>query len=79
MDADRWRQVEALYYSALKQEPDDRDAYLTEACEGNVELRREVESLLRQNISSTGFLDRPPGKVPRSSSNRRLRASPHRE
>ena len=59
MDADRWRQVEVLYHSALKQEPDDRDAYLTEACEGNIELRREVESLLRQDISSTGFLDRP--------------------
>jgi eukaryotic-like serine/threonine-protein kinase len=56
MNAQRWRQVEQLYHSALEREPGQRGAFLAEACLGDGELRREVESLLAQDGS---MLDRP--------------------
>src|SRR5277367_7125810 len=54
MTSERWRQVEALYHSASEKEPSGRSAFLDEACRGDKELRRQVESLLdtgsRENI-----------------------------
>jgi serine/threonine protein kinase/dipeptidyl aminopeptidase/acylaminoacyl peptidase len=44
--AERWRQVQSLYHSVLERAPSERSAFLAQACEGNEELRREVESLL---------------------------------
>ena len=58
MDPERWRQVERLFQSALEHPPEERDAFLTQACGGDRDLRDEVESLLRQS-SGTGLLDRP--------------------
>jgi serine/threonine protein kinase len=49
MTPDRWRQVEQLYHSVLEREPGQRGAFLDEACLGDEELRREVESLLGQS------------------------------
>src|SRR2546422_10278720 len=48
MNPRRWQQIETLYHSARELQPGDRDALLAEACTGDAELRREVESLLRQ-------------------------------
>ena len=43
---ERWRVVEELYLAAVERTPDQREAFLKEACPDE-ELRREVESLLR--------------------------------
>jgi len=48
MTADRWRRIEELYHSACQRDPGERSAYLAEACRGEEELRRDVESLLAQ-------------------------------
>jgi serine/threonine protein kinase len=56
MTPERWQQVDQLYHSALEREPGQRSAFLAEACAGDEELRREVESLLAQEGST---LDRP--------------------
>ena len=40
--------VEALYHSALVLEPGERSKFLAEACSGDEELWRDVESLLMQ-------------------------------
>src|SRR5271170_4474176 len=58
MTSERWRQVEALYHSASEREPSGRTAFLNEACNGDEELRREVESLLAQE-NSGNLLERP--------------------
>lgn len=55
MDPGRWRQIERLYHSALEQDPTQRDRFLTDACRGDVDLLREVESLLVQ-ITCTGAM-----------------------
>ncbi len=59
MNADRWRQVDTLYHATLERDPEERSAFLANACTGDEELRHEVESLLAQENSSEGLLDRP--------------------
>jgi len=44
---ERWKQVEELFNAALELESVARAAFLAEACAGDEELRREVESLLQ--------------------------------
>ena len=46
MKTERWRKIEDLYHSAGQREQGERSAFLTEACQGDERLRREVESLL---------------------------------
>jgi serine/threonine-protein kinase len=56
--SDRWPRVEALYHAALQQSAGERAAFLNAACGSDVELRREVESLLAQPTQN-GFLSVP--------------------
>jgi hypothetical protein len=46
---DRWDTVERLFHQALARPVGERAAFLAEACAGDDELRREVESLLAQD------------------------------
>ena len=59
MNAERWNQIEQLYHSAREQEPGQRDGFLSQACAGDEELRREVESLLSYETETAMLLDRP--------------------
>jgi Tol biopolymer transport system component len=56
---DRWARVEALYHAAWTREASERAAFLDEACAGDAELRREVESLLAQPATGDGVMDTP--------------------
>jgi serine/threonine-protein kinase len=55
---ERWQHVARIYESAIEVDPDSRDDFLSTACGGDEALRREVESLLRQDDASV-ILDRP--------------------
>ena len=46
MTPERWRQIEQIYHSTLECEESQRPSFLKEACAGDEELRKEVESLL---------------------------------
>jgi eukaryotic-like serine/threonine-protein kinase len=46
MDAKRWQRVEALFHQALEREEPARSAFLDEQCDGDVELRQEVDQWL---------------------------------
>jgi len=59
MEPERWRQIEALCESALDRDADERAAFLQEACGGDEELRREVESLLAYDRSGNAWMERP--------------------
>jgi serine/threonine protein kinase/Tol biopolymer transport system component len=65
MTPERWRRIEELYHLALARAGEDRAAFLVAACEGDDDLRREVESLLAQPVSDGGLLDRPAADVAR--------------
>ena len=56
---DRWQQIEKLYHSALEVEESRRKAFLDQACSGDGELRREVESLLACQPSAEQFIEAP--------------------
>jgi Tol biopolymer transport system component len=55
---DRWSRVEAIYHAARDRNVGERAIFLDAACKGDVELRREVESLLAQP-SGGGLLSQP--------------------
>jgi eukaryotic-like serine/threonine-protein kinase len=58
MQAERWKQIEALYQAALAQPPEKRAAFLAQACPDDPQLRGEVRSLLDQQADS--FLESAP-------------------
>src|SRR6516165_5613637 len=59
MEAERWHRVEQLYHEALKIDAAQRVAFVKEACQGDAELREEVESLLSYEKSATDFIETP--------------------
>jgi len=63
MTPERWQQIENLYHLVLKQAPSQRKAYLEEACAGEAELRREVESLLAERSEAESFIEAPAVEV----------------
>jgi eukaryotic-like serine/threonine-protein kinase len=56
---ERWQEVERLYHAALERGEEERAAFLTGACGGDEELRREVESLLEHEAEAEHFIDSP--------------------
>src|SRR5712691_9893103 len=62
MKVERWRQIDELLDAALEREPADRVAFLSEACAGDDELRREAESLLAAHERAGSFIEAPPAK-----------------
>src|SRR5215475_11857777 len=58
MDPERWQRVAHVYGSALERDPAAREAFLIEAAGGDEALRREVASLLAQDVTPV-VLDRP--------------------
>jgi Tol biopolymer transport system component len=57
MTEERWRRVKALFQAAVERPAAERSAFLATACDGEEDLRREVESLLAADGSDTGVLD----------------------
>jgi len=60
MNPQRLRQIEDLYHAALELPAEQREAFVTESCSGDDDLRREVESLLSIDKSSNKFFDQQP-------------------
>ena len=50
-------QIEELFHQALSYDPNERRAYLEDACHGDPVIRREVESLVAAYDSNSGLLD----------------------
>jgi eukaryotic-like serine/threonine-protein kinase len=59
MKAERWKQVNDLFQSAVERAPEERAAFLDEACHGDEGLRREVGSLLTSHERSENFIELP--------------------
>lgn len=60
MKPERWKQIDEILEAAIEIGPAHRDAFLNEACAGDQELRREVESLLSAHDSAEGFIEASP-------------------
>ncbi len=59
MNPARFQEAKRIYNSALELEPDQRHAYLQDACRDNEPLLREVESLLACRTEAQGFFQPP--------------------
>src|SRR5882724_6149126 len=59
MDSERWKQVDNLLQSALERPPEERDAFLRQACAGDRALESEVRSLLMLEREAESFLESP--------------------
>ncbi len=64
MTSERWERVKTLFQSALEREAASRDVFLGEACGEDVELRREVESLLASHEQAGSFIESPAVGLP---------------
>jgi TonB family protein len=57
MGPERWRRVQELFEAAADLRPSEQAAYLATACDGDDELRREVEGLLRSDAEAGSFIE----------------------
>jgi Tol biopolymer transport system component/tRNA A-37 threonylcarbamoyl transferase component Bud32 len=46
MDPERWKEIDGIVQQVLGQPPADRPLYLENACAGNLQLRRDVDTVL---------------------------------
>jgi eukaryotic-like serine/threonine-protein kinase len=59
MKVERFKQIDEIFDAALELPPSERQAYLEEACKGDAELRKEVESLLKAFDKAEHFIESP--------------------
>lgn len=57
MSQARWQRMIALFEEALTRPPEERDAFLHEACAGDLTLQCAVEALLKADREAGGFLE----------------------
>jgi eukaryotic-like serine/threonine-protein kinase len=77
MTPERWRRIEDIYHAAQGREPGERGAFVSEACGGDAELKRQIEAMLAQD-SDGAILDRPADElVPESSVSPSTRLGPY--
>jgi predicted ATPase/serine/threonine protein kinase len=56
---ERWQEIERIYHAAREMDKSAREGFLAQACRGDEDLRREVESLLVQADQHDSFLESP--------------------
>src|SRR5215471_1385634 len=57
MSDQRWQRIEQLFHEAADLSPVQRAEFLSRACAGDDELRRQVESLLANDKSKSDLLE----------------------
>jgi Tol biopolymer transport system component len=65
MTPERWERVQEFYHATRARPENDRARFLAEACAGDDELRREVQALLDQPVTTSSFVDFLGGPAPR--------------
>src|SRR4051794_19372509 len=54
-----WEKVKDLFHDALRLDTSERESFLDQACDGDIGLRIEVESLLMSLTEAKSFLEMP--------------------
>src|SRR5947208_6543019 len=57
MEPELWQRITDLFDEAMTRGPKERIAFLEEACEGDRDLRKQVERLVKSHEKSGGFLE----------------------
>ncbi len=59
MTPEQWHRVKEVFEAALDRDSSQRAAFLDEACDGDVALRREAESLIESYEKEKSFMSLP--------------------
>lgn len=59
MSPEKWQEISKIFNIALEKRSVEREAYLNEVCDEDVEFRREIEALLAANDEKDSFIDSP--------------------
>jgi serine/threonine protein kinase len=59
MKAEHWQQLDNLFHAALERAPEQRAAFLDEACAGDESMRKQVDALLSAHEEAGSFIDAP--------------------
>ncbi len=62
MSPEQWKKIDELLDAALDLPPERHSAFLDEACDGDADLRRELESLLAAHQKAGSFIETTPAK-----------------
>jgi serine/threonine protein kinase/Tfp pilus assembly protein PilF len=57
MTPKRWQEINDLFHSAVERTPEDRAAFLEEACHGDESLRREIEAFIALDERAENFIE----------------------
>ena len=63
MTPERWQQIKDVFNLALEYEPGKRSSFLSQACDNDAALQKEVESLLAAHDKDGSFIDSPAYKA----------------
>src|SRR5687768_2170319 len=63
MTPQQYEHLTELFHAALEIAPDERAAYLDQVSDGDVELRRELESLLAAHAQRAAYTEKPPDDI----------------
>ncbi|MEO8435757.1 MAG: protein kinase [Pyrinomonadaceae bacterium] len=63
MTPQQYERLTELFHAALEIAPDERAAYLDQVSDGDVELRRELESLLAAHEQRAAYTEKPPDDI----------------
>ena len=63
MKADRWQEIDKLFYGALERPPEERAAFLRTACPNDSSLREEVEALLVVDADADDRVEKIAGRA----------------
>ena len=59
MKPERFEQVDQILQAALERDRSEREAFLDEACAGDMVLRSEVEALISSDEEAGSFIETP--------------------
>src|ERR1051325_3236032 len=59
MTPERWQKVKQIFHTALDKPAAERTAFIAQACNGDDQLREEVEALLASSEKDGSFIDSP--------------------
>jgi eukaryotic-like serine/threonine-protein kinase len=63
MKAERWQRINDLFQLATERAPEERGAFIDEACDGDERLGREVKSLITSYERTENFIELPAFEV----------------
>src|SRR5215831_15682035 len=63
MDSDRWQKIQALFHGAADLPKAEQEVFLAERCDGDQELRSQVEKMLLADEAENSLLERDVAQV----------------